>query len=137
MNLFDTIRDILNPPERDPMRFANAVAYVPNFHGELIGDKRKSNVNDRVKIDDQGHVSFTDKDPFAGIEIQSTLTDSDIKWLRFKRLDPTNIVYQKAKAHFAKNPTCGKDELAQVSGMGVETAKDVLAGFRKGLDNHV
>ena len=134
MNLFAEIRNILNPPPSDPKKFAGAVKYPPNFHGELIGDKRKGSVNDRVKIDEQGHVSFTDKDPFAGIDIPSALTQSDINWLRAKRLDPTNIAYQKAKAYYAKNPTCGKNELAQAADIGVETAKDVLAGFRKGVE---
>ena len=128
------VGDIINPPPADPLRFANTVAYVPNFHGELIGKKRGSTINERVRITEGGHVEFTDgADAYAGIEIPSTLTDKDIEWLRKVRLDPSNIAYSKAKVYFSMNPSCNKEDMAKASGIAAETAKDVVRGFRKNI----
>jgi len=141
MNLFNVISTIGNaiasvaaPKPPDPLRFTEAIAYPPNFHGELVGSKRKSNVNDRVRINfDDGTVEFVDKDPFAGVNIPSELTPADIAWLKKKGLDPGNIAYHKAKVFFAGRPTCDKVELAAASGIGIETAKDVISGFRHNI----
>lgn len=134
MNPLSFIKSIFSPPAPDPRRFANAIEYVPNFHGELIGRKKGSNVNDRVRVDEAGHVEFMDgADAYAGLEITSSLTERDIHGLRGKNLDPNNPNYAKAKVYFAKYPACSKEDLAKASGVGDGTAKDVLAVFRKNL----
>jgi len=133
MKLFSAISSLFG--EQDPKRFAGAVAYAPNFHGELAGARKDSTVYDRVRVDTGGHVTFTDQSAFSGIDIPSHLTQADIIWLRKKKLSPENPAYEKAKAYFAQNPTCDKRDLAQASGIGEETAKDVIAGFRYNILN--
>lgn len=122
---------LLTPVPQDPKRFSGAVKYAPNFHGELAGIKKSQNVNDRVKIDADGHVEFFDNDPFSGIDIPGNLTNQDVNGLRGKNLDPSNPKYAKAKAYFAQKPMCDKGDLAAASGIGEGTAKDVIAVFRK------
>jgi hypothetical protein len=118
---------------QDPKRFANAFEYAPGFHGELEGAKDPKSIYEKVLIDNNRNVIFTDKDPFAGIEISASLSEKDIMWLRKKNLDPTNPAYSKAKAYWAKNPACDKKDLAEAANIGKETAKDVISGFRKNI----
>lgn len=136
MNLLSIIKQALNPPKPDPKRFESAIPYVPNFHGELEGLKRRGSAADRVRVSDGGNVEFLDNDAFAGIEIPAHLTADDVLELRKKRLDPQNPAYAKAKAYFSKNPACSKEQMAAESGMGIETAKDVVAGFRRNILKH-
>lgn len=133
MSLFALISNLLNPPAQDPKRFANAVPYVPNFKGELVGMKRKGTVNDRVQVEEDGTVTFFDQTGFSGMNITGNLTKRDTEGLKKKNLDPTNPAYQKAKTYFAAHPSCDKKDLANAAGIGVETAKDVIAIFRKNI----
>lgn len=136
MNLLRAISEVFNPPPPDKKRFANAVEYPANFHGELVGAKKGSTVYDRVRIGEGGQVTFSDQSAFSNIEIPSHLTDADVLWLKKKKLDASNPAYARAKSFFASNPTTDKKELAKASGIGEETAKDVIAGFRYNVFNN-
>lgn len=133
MSLFSDIKAVFSHSAPDPKRFSNAVQYVPNFHGELIGVKSKGGIWDKVQIDEIGNVTFLDQSAFSGIEIPSTLTPKDLAWLKKKNLDVTNPAYQKAKAYFSEHPACDKHDLAAAAKIGTETAKDVIAGFKKNV----
>lgn len=134
LRIFHEIRALLAPQQPDPKRFANAIPYVANFHGELVGAKNKGNIGDKVQIQKDGTVTFFDQSAFSGIDIPPTLTPKDLAWLKKKNLDVTNPAYQKAKAYFSQHPACDKHDLASAAKIGTETAKDVIAGFKKNIE---
>jgi len=74
---------------------------------------------------------FTDK-PFDGERPATTLTDRDVHELEKRNLDPYNPAYAAAKEMFSRNPQTTKGEIhAAIPVIAKETAKDVLAAFRK------
>lgn len=115
----------------DPKRFAHLSTPAPNWHGELVGVKRKETgpvlVNKETVTFEFGRTD---------VHIEPHLTALDIQELKNRRLDPTNPAYAKAKAYFSKMPFCTKEDLAANSGgldfEGIKpnTAKDVLGAFR-------
>lgn len=134
MNFFNSLPFIgelkaaFAPP--DPKRFAGLSTPPQNWNGELVGKKgKKSGV-----IDMGGGVyEFASANAYESIDIEPTLTAADRKGLRDKNLNPDNPNYTTAKAYFAKNPGCSKKDMANASGIGPETAKDVIAVFNRNI----
>jgi len=134
MNLFSAIRNAINPPKADPLRFAGTVQYIAGWNGELEGIKGRSNVNDRVRIDDGGIVEFLDgANPYSGVEIPKYLTSRDKVEIRKKNLNPDNPKYQDAKAYFALHPSCQKEDMAAACNIGDGTAKDLIPSFKRAI----
>jgi hypothetical protein len=134
MGFFEDIKRAFAPP--DPARFAAYAPKIENWHGELEGSRKKRRtLNERVVLVNEvtHEFEFPDVSPYEGVEIPGYLTSQDVEWLKGKNLDPKNPNYTKAKQFFAKNPGCSKGEMAKASGIAEETAKDVVAGFRKNI----
>ena len=128
MSILSFIKSFTDPP--DPKRFANHSTPVANWSGELVGSKIKGPTMFEVI---PNHFEFSDANPYGGISIPNYLTESDKEGLRRKNLNPENLNYTTAKQYFAKHPTCDDATISAASGVGLGTAKDVLAAFRRTL----
>lgn len=133
MKLFAAItaafREITAPP--DPKRFAPAG--VPTGWHEVKKPAKKYSGSTIYALDNSGtRFGFTDK-PFEASERPETaLTDLDIHELEKRNLDAYNPAYAAAKEQFSRNPKMTKGDLhAAIPSIAKETAKDVLAAFRK------
>lgn len=138
MNLISALKSAFSPP--DPKRFAHLSVYPTNWNGEMEGqNKKRRGINERVVLvnEDKGEFEFPDASPFDGIEIDPRLTEKDAAGLKAHGYNPDNPAYHVAKRYFAKNPGCGKKEIAENSAppfgrpLSPETMKDVLAVFRE------
>lgn len=140
MSLLSVLKAAFAAP--DPMRFSAHSAPPPNWFGELEGkNKRRRGIDERVVLVNEatGEFEFPDSSPFEGIEIDPKLTEKDAAGLKSHGYNPDNPAYHVAKRYFAKNPGCGKKELAENSAppfgkpLSAETMKDVLAVFRENV----
>lgn len=138
MNLISALKSAFSPP--DPKRFAHLSVYPTNWNGEMEGqNKKRRGINERVVLVNKGtgEFEFPDASPFDGIEIDPRLTEKDAAGLKAHGYNPDNPAYHVAKRYFAKNPGCGKKEIAENSAppfgkpLSAETMKDVLAVFRE------
>jgi len=132
MSLFSEIsaafRELTAPP--DPKRFAPSD--VPIGWIEIQKPREKPTGSTIYELDDSGtRFGFTDK-PFDGEKPASKLTDRDIHELEKRNLDAYNPAYAAAKEIFSRNPQITKGDVhAAIPAIAKETAKDVLAAFRK------
>lgn len=142
--MIGVIKDVISvfTAKPDPKRFAVDSA-PPNWFGELsiAPPAKRRNLSDRVRLENPETMTFVfpDLNPYDGLEIPQEITDKDRLALKAYRLNPDNPVYHNAKRYFAANPACSKTDLANSSAsfgiapMSAETAKDVLAAFRKAI----